>query len=249
MTDTTDDAETIREQSDMSYWLPKLRKTPAKIPYTVRVPVERRTVEEGTINEVTLSLPDVDDLRDAVREVGGPRAFVRTSQASDKHSMKSASRIDYLNESHLGATAHALAESMLMKMGVFEPTAFYVREWLDLAHEFTAFEDLPIAEELRVFLYDGDVHSTGFYWEKDAIRRADTDEWEPLWEKTRENAMDGRDYVERMAEQVAEEFDTGYWSVDFAKADNGEWYCIDMARGEASWHPRECERPDGLQDN
>lgn len=239
----------VRAQSDMSYWLPRLEQTPARTPYTVRVPVEKQTVEEGTIHEMTLSLPAVGDLRDAVREVGGPKAFLRTSQASDKHSMASASRVDYLNEGHLVSTAQSLAESMLMKMGVPDPTAFYVREWLNLAHEFTAFEDLPIAEELRAFLYEGEVHSMGFYWPKNAIRRPDTDDWEPLWEQTRENALEGKEYVEQVAEYVGEEFDTGYWSVDFAKTMGGEWYAIDMARGEASWHPEACEKPAELRDD
>lgn len=30
----------------------------------------------------------------------------------------------------------------------------------------------------------------------------------------------------------------GYWSVDFAKGQDGTWYFIDMAEGDQSWHPR-----------
>jgi hypothetical protein len=39
---------------------------------------------------------------------------------------------------------------------------------------------------------------------------------------------------------IAEVLD-GYWSVDFACDTAGKWHMIDMARGEISWHPPNCE--------
>ena len=29
----------------------------------------------------------------------------------------------------------------------------------------------------------------------------------------------------------------GFWSVDFCKGADGQWYLIDMATGANSWHP------------
>jgi len=39
------------------------------------------------------------------------------------------------------------------------------------------------------------------------------------------------------ASKIAQVFD-GYWSIDFCRARNGQWYCIDMAEGNRSWHPK-----------
>lgn len=30
---------------------------------------------------------------------------------------------------------------------------------------------------------------------------------------------------------------SGYWSIDFAKGQDGTWYFIDAALGNQSWHP------------
>lgn len=242
-------SQDLRKQSDMGYWFPLLKETDVPVPYTEKVPVHSETLDEGTINELTVTAADTTDVRDAVLDVGGPSAFLRTSQASDKHGLQSASKIDYLNESHIRSTIYSLATSMKMKMGVPEPTAYYVREWLELSHEFTAFEGLPISQELRVFINDGEITSTGFYWPHDAIRHPSAEDWEQLLTQTKEAALDDVDYVHQLTERVAEQFDDGYWSVDFAKTTAGEWYCIDMARGELSWHPEACEKPDGVGDD
>ena len=242
------DAADLRAESDMTNWYPRLKEVGVPTPYTVRVPVGEWTLHEDTINELTIAAPDVPNLRDAVRQVGGPRAFVRTSQASDKHSLAAASRIDYLDDYHLKSTVASLGSSMRTKMGVPTPEAYYVREWLDLEHQFKAFDQLPIARELRVFIHDGEVVSSGFYWPADAIRNPTDPEWETLLAETREDTLAQSEYVEDMAAEVADEFNDGYWSVDFARTTGGTWYCIDMARGELSWHPDACDKPDTVTD-
>ena len=45
------------------------------------------------------------------------------------------------------------------------------------------------------------------------------------------------------AKKVGEEFDEGYWSLDFALTKDGDWYAIDMALGGASYHPPGVEKP------
>jgi len=39
----------------------------------------------------------------------------------------------------------------------------------------------------------------------------------------------------------ASEVIEGYWSVDFCRAKKGDWYLIDMAEAEKSWHPSSCK--------
>ena len=40
------------------------------------------------------------------------------------------------------------------------------------------------------------------------------------------------DYAEQLGKYLS-----GYWSLDFAKGQDGNWYFIDAALGEQSWHP------------
>lgn len=250
-TDTPD----LIEQNSMDYWWPRLQNVDVPVPYTKRVDAEPVTIEEGTIHEMTMKIPDTDELREAVLAVGGPDAFLRTDHASDKHGMASGSHVRYLNETHLRRHAFSVAEhnETAGMMGI-PYDSFYVREWLDLNASFTAFDGLPIASELRYFIHDGEIHDYGFYWPHEAIRRPNDDDWEAKLTDLREHALteaEGGDNYDgvptQLTEMVAEEFNTGYWSVDFAETEHGEWYCIDMARGERSFHPDGCEKPEALQ--
>lgn len=229
----------LRKQSDMTYWLPKLCNTNVPVPYTKAIDCFEETIDEGTIHELTVNVPKVERVREAVLEVGGPSAFIRTSQASDKHQLQSASKIDYLNETHIQGTIYSLGSSMKTKWGVPEPECYYVREWLNLEHNFTAFDNLPIAQEVRFFIDEGEIDHHGFYWPEDAIRKPDKDNWKTLLEDTKKEALESTEHLENLLESICEEFSEGYWSVDFAKTENDGWYCIDMARGELSWDPAE----------
>lgn len=245
-----DQEQMIRQQSSMTYWYPRLANSGVPTPETVKVDPSPTEIDDGapaTDETVEVPLADPNPIADAVREVGGPPAFLRSDQVSTKHRMDKGSKLSSADPDDLGINIWNVFEAHRMAMGVPEPQAYYVREWLDLYHEFTAFGSTPIAAELRVFIHGGSVHDVGFYWPADAMRRVEDPNWEEKLADLREYALGQRDQVTVLAENVAQEFD-GYWSVDFAETVDGDWYCIDMARGEVSWHPAGCDPPASLSD-
>lgn len=234
-----------QEQSSMDHWWPRLKGVDVMVPETVAVEI----AGEGTFQDgLTLPVPDEGELRAAIETVGGPPAFLRSDVTSTKHDMGKGSRVETLD----GAKANiaGIVEQHHLAWGMPMPSTYYVREWLDLDSKFRAWAydhhdyATPIAPELRFFLLDGEIHDFGFYWPKDAIRKPDTDDWEAKWEQTRDVALNDHrvNAAETYARRVAEEFDTGYWSVDFALTRRDQWYAIDMARGELSFHPESVER-------
>lgn len=237
----------------MRHWWPRLKDVDVPKPETVEVDAEKQQTEigklpNGEMDYLTCYYPDTDEIRDAVERVGGPPAFLRTDQASNKHAMEGGSRIESLEDVRQNVWSVVEHNKMAGLVGL-PYDRFYVREWLELNHEYTAFRGTPIATELRFFLYDGDIHSCGFYWPEEAIRRPDDEEWEEKHQWVRDEAFTkvNHRFARMYAERVAEEFSEGYWSVDFALTEDGEWYCIDMARGEVSWHPDSCDKPRSLQ--
>lgn len=247
MTNPMDDIAALREKASMDEWWPRVEPLDVPTPRTETVELHEQEIEDSSEAEggFTVRRPDTGAVIDAIEAVGGPPAFLRTDQASAKHRMAKASKIDTLDAETVGKHVWNVIEMNGMADLVGLPyKTFYVREWLDLASDYTAFTGTPIAPELRFFLLDGSVVSHGFYWPKDAIRRPDADKWEELHELTKQTALHpirveaAREY----AETVADEFNTGYWSVDFALTEADQWYCIDMAPGEISWHPESCDK-------
>ncbi len=246
----------LKNQTSMRYWWPRLEPLDVPTPQTICVEASEQKIElgelpNGEMDYMMCQYPnEIDDIRDAVEAVNGPPAFLRTDHASHKHMMEDGSRIDSLE--HVGRNVWNVVEHNEMAGFYGLPyDRFYVREWLELYHEFTAFRGTPIAAELRFFIYEGGVHSCGFYWAKEAIQRSPPDDanWEQKYQQIRETvfAEPIHSRARQYAERVADEFQDEYWSVDFALTDDEEWYCIDIARGELSEHPDECEPPRALQ--
>jgi hypothetical protein len=243
--DEQPDESTLRAESSMTTWWPHLKDIDVPTPQTVRIPSKEVEIDDGapaTDGTVTKLFPCQDEFARAIETVGGPPAFYRDDQMSAKHRMDGGSRITSTDPTDFRANIGEVFEAHQMAWGVPDAEAFYIREWLPLKHTFTAFSGTPIASELRVFIYEGSVHDLGFYWPHDAIRNPDTDNWQDELAKLRESTLNEKDTVIELAERVADTFD-GYWSVDFAQTDTGDWHCIDMARGEVSYHPESCDKP------
>lgn len=239
----------LQEQSSMDHWWPRLEPLDVPTPDTVRLEVvETREFQGG----LALPVPDESELHDAIKAVGGPPVFLRSDVTSRKHEMR-ASRIEDA-EPPAGVVA-GVVEQHHLSMGMPMASSFYVREWLDLWHLYKTFADgaTPLAAEMRLFLLDGEVYDGGFYWPMESTwdHSATEDNWPELWEQTKERAEDAHYILWEHAHRVAEEFDTGYWSVDFALTESERWYAIDMARGELSAHPESVEQavPDPRQAN
>lgn len=241
----------LREETSMTHWWPRVADLDVPTPQTVRVGVEAVSIDDGapaTDGTMSVEFPDKADLADAIETVGGPPAFVRSDQMSEKHRMDQGSKFTSADPEAFGSNAWTLLERHLMAMGVPRPQCYYVREWLDLNHAFTAFGGTAIASELRWFINDGEIHDVDFYWPADAIQRPDSETWREDLAALREHALNAVEVVEPYVQTVAEEFDSGYWSVDFAETADNDWYLIDMARGEVSWHPDGVEKAQRVND-
>lgn len=240
----------VRQAGSMRHWWPKLESCSVKTPETEVIEV--RDWEAATEFYEGIPSINVDRVIDAVDEVDGPPAFIRTDQASDKHRMGSASRLPTsARETVEDHVREVLSHNEMAGMTGLPWRDVVVREWLDLDHTITAFEQTPIAKELRVFIHEGDVHDYAFYWPNDALHdyRAThepelPDDWEDLLNADREDTLNRfESEVKPLALTVAEEFD-GYWSVDFALTTDDDWYAIDMAPGIASHHPADTKKPE-----
>lgn len=246
---TPEEEEHVRKRASMRYWWPKLAQCDVPTPETEVIHI--RDWDAATTFHEGVYQPDIDPIQEAINTVGGPPAFIRTDQASHKHGMTSASKVTDTTPDTLAEQVHnLLRHNRLAGFAGLPWRDIVVREWLDLEHAFTAFEGTPIAAEVRVFINNGSVHDSGFYWPADAITHAaqhdptPPDDWETQLQDLRRETLNKVDSeVIPLAETVAGEFD-GYWSADFARTTDGTWYCIDMAPGVASWHPDSCKRAD-----
>jgi len=180
-------------------------------------------------------------LRRAAQRIGYP-VFLRSDHTSHKHAYEASCflRTEGALSRHLYEVliAHGLA------FGMPDAAALAVREWLDLDSSFTAFAGMPVAAERRYFVRDGVVECHHPYWPAAAIedgRRSEAlpENWRELLAELNHETAEEVGLLTGYAECVGGAL-PGFWSVDFARAKGGEWFLIDMATGEASWHPEDC---------
>jgi hypothetical protein len=177
------------------------------------------------------------ELDTAACDLGWP-VFIRTDLSSAKHDGASAVRAADADD--VLPIASGLVSDAAKKM--MRPAAFLVREWIDIDHSFTAFGGLPIGTEIRVFAGPDDVLCSHYYWPEDAIKQPDLPEWKEIGDEHAETSPPPE--VRVAATSAATKAnrhealdDLEVWSVDFARAENGDWYLIDMALAAESWHP------------
>ena len=142
--------------------------------------------------------------------------------------------------------------------------AMFFREFLQLETTgFTAFHGkMPINKEVRCFIRDGKIDCVHPYWfnevfDREVAREAKMHkmiggeeaakkgysqlpaDWSDKLAKSNKLTFNDKSIIHEYLREVMPHFQ-GYWSVDFTKGVNGEWYLIDMARGELSQHHPEC---------
>lgn len=193
-------------------------------------------IEGQASEEITQVL---SDLREIIKEYNYP-VFVRTDLASGKHSYKNSCFIS--SEEKLERNLAGVIEFNYCADIIGLPfEAIVVREFLELEAPFKAFwGELPIAKERRYFIKNGKIDSKFPYWSSETIREGTFDDLPDNWEEqlAEINKMTSKEVklLSHYAMLVGEVLD-GYWSIDFAKGKNGEWYLIDCATGERSWRP------------
>lgn len=180
----------------------------------------------------------IDNAKDACNEIGWP-CFVRSDLTSAKHSGPSHYLIK--DESVLSKVLFLTAEDNEMKLWPFSsPTHFMIREFLKLNYDFTAFSDLPIAREFRLFADNSQVYCIHPYWPEETL---EFKEPPPGWQeqlKKHHEIPDEVEDIKSMAIKACSLIDNDKWSVDFAQDINGKWWLIDMAHAEDSYHWEGC---------
>jgi hypothetical protein len=181
------------------------------------------------------------------RELGYP-LFLRTDLASGKHSWKDACYVP--SEDVLFQHIFRVVEENDMAgfLGL-NYQAIVLRQFIPLEHSFTAFWGrMPVSKERRYFIRDGKVECHHPYWAEDAIATSDWPEeelikvynlpnnWRSLLTTLNHETEEEIELLTGYAEQLGK-YLSGYWSLDFAKGQDGNWYFIDAALGEQSWHP------------
>ena len=242
----------IRQAASMRYWWPKLKRCSVPVPETTVIPI--REWEEATQFTEGVPVPDCTEITPVI-ESHGPPAFIRTDQASNKHKMKTSSKV--ASSDYETVRDHVCYLIRFNKMAGFTGLPWrdiVVRDWLNLKHKFKAFEHTPVAAEIRLFIYNNTVKDYGFYWPEAALEQHFNhtpelpSEWKTKRDQLEQEALSDVDTVQSLAQTVAEEF-SGYWSIDFAQTTNDGWYAIDMAPGIASQKPEGCTKPESLTDN
>lgn len=238
--------EELREQSQMDYWWPRLKKTDVWVPETAHVSLDWKGRDEELRPVFKF---DEDQVQEACEQVDYP-AFIRNEHMSAKHHhFHEASVIHSPDE--IQTTVRRLIQESTLQSGVitsFEYHHLYIREFLNL-HSLFDYKGTPISVEIRTYLYNGKLWDYGWYWEEQALERCGEAGWRDKLNEMKDLATDQHrvSSLKNYANKVAEEFNTGYWSLDFALTEYDQWYAIDMARGELSWHPDDVEPPKGVE--
>jgi hypothetical protein len=252
---------TERNPNSALYWYPRIDGVagdlPVSVPETEFVEYEFTDSFKLIDGEVPETLPWGEFVA-AAREVGWP-AFIRTDQKSVKHAGPGAYRAEepddvptivaVLTDHHVKAQRH--------------PAALMVREFVDINSLFRAFDGLPIGRELRVFATPDEAICEHFYWPEGAIedgrgtpttmdgeRELSEDEWRQKLSILSKISLGDREHLRVAATDAALALNTAgavpedtVWSVDFAQDADGDWWLIDAALAEDSWHPDDCPIP------
>jgi len=247
-------------------WYPRLKSTGVKTPKTIFIPLNH---EEGYGGDCPVTW-NTEDVINTIPQLNGPPVFIRTDLSSEKHKIDKASKLTSTDKGKIDKKIFELITSNEMKGTPENPMlslpykCLMIREWLDLWYLFRGFVGgLKIAAERRAFIRDGEHECDHFYWVKESIAKweanaketialakeigTDPDvktppkNWKERLKKTKKKTEEHKESMMKELEKVTEEFDEGYWSVDFALTEDEEWYVIDMAKGKDSHHKSECE--------
>lgn len=220
------------------YWLPRIEAlTGVLTPKTIVVPYDHAAAMDAI--EDGVEWPEweatVGMVWAATQRFGGA-AFVRTDLASAKHDGPSSYKIT--TQEQVDRVLSFTIQDNEMKFWPTGPwpTAFLVREFIELAAPFRAFDGHPIAREWRYFATALESPCSHFYWPEDSILAPDTEGWEKLLADLAGEPPPKE--LDDIACRAAEACPAApAWSVDFAQDVDGCWYLVDMATAESSWHP------------
>lgn len=231
------------EDSSLLYWWPKIQDLEIPKPKTWIVKISREELLDF-IGNVDVLASYLVAMRSLIKEAGSP-FFIRTDHLSGKHNWKDTCFVESIDKLIPNLRRLVLESESAQGMGM-PINAIVIREYIEMDSRFKAFEgELPISPERRYFIRDGKVESHSPYWFEEAIRNPKDVNWRLK--------LAEMNYRSRLEQEVLDEYIKmvasvmgGYWSVDFCKAKNGNWYLIDMGAGERSWNPERSKDVEGM---
>lgn len=169
----------------------------------------------------------------------GYPCFLRTGHFSGKHRWLDTCLID--SSKDIGQHVYNLIEaSECVDMMGLPYDRWVVRRLLKTEPAFTAWRGLPITREARVFFDDGGIVCYHPYWPPDAFDERSKPSVTNWRERLAELNSFSFEPVLSLTERARKAF-TGYWTIDFLWAE-GQWWIIDMAHGQRSWHWPNCDK-------
>lgn len=226
------------DKNSMVYWWPKIKDLPIPQPKTEFIEVDPKLAFQCADGKESY---DFDEFKRIAKKIGYP-LFLRSDQLSGKHEWKDTCFVE--KEKNLIMNVARVTEATLSCdiMGL-PVNAFFFREYIPMKNLFTAFwGEMPVNPEMRIFVKDGQLVCTHWYWIEDAIIDPSVKNWREIIAETKKSLSEVskillRDYSKEVSKTVE-----GYWSVDFCQAKDGRWILIDMALAENSWHPKDCPK-------
>ena len=233
------------EKNSLLYWYPKLAKLNIPMPTTIWYEIPKvliRAMQE--VNGVPTAL--FEKVKPIAREIGYP-LFMKTDQAAGKHAWEASCYVPC--EEVLGRHIFEVIESNMMADIIgLQFKALVFRNYIPLYSKFVAFHgNMPIAKERRYFVRDGKMVCHHAYWWPGAIedwadRRKETklpSNWRELLKELNTEDEEEIKLLTGYAE-LAGSVLPGWWSIDFACAQTGDWFLIDCALGADSFHALDC---------
>lgn len=222
-------------------WLPSIEKAGLPVPKTVIVPYDHHACAPVFYGQSSTEFERlVEAVAKAAVEVIHP-IFIRTDLSSAKHSGPTAYRIG--RGEAPGKAVFSTLEDNEMKfwMGRYGPSAFLVRQFLELDAPFTAFHNFPVAREFRFFANSKCVRCWHPYWPAESLEehRPSREDWRECLTELHQVPKVPELWL--MAVAAAKACGGGEWSVDFCLDVHGKWWLLDMATAEDSYHWPGCE--------
>jgi len=225
------------DETSMLFWYPKIKSLPIPQPKTEILEIgDEMTSSEFLINN---KLNDYKDEIEKIADKLNYPLFVRTDQASAKHGWEKTCFVK-TKENLMANIERTIEFGFLADILGLDATALVFREYIEMDSKYTAFYGkMPVCPERRYFIKDGKIICHHEYWITDAIANPSVENWEELSNEMNKETQSEITTLSSCAQKVANIM-PDFWSVDFCLSKSKTWYLIDMAKGERSWHKKEC---------
>lgn len=237
-----------KDECSFFHWYPFIKDLDIPQPRTVLAPFPEDEIQKYLNPDADVYMgKSVDMVKRAVEKLGDDYpVFVRTDLSSAKHMWEKSCFVES-EEKLQSCLFEIMCFNHLADMMGLDFIGFVVREYIPMASLYKAFGGMPVNPERRYFIRAGKIICHHPYWFDGAISGCSfhspplPDNWKELSAEMNYESLAEIIILEDYTLKVAEVLD-GFWSVDYCKAKDGTWYLIDMALGEKSWHPEDCNK-------